>query len=56
MSEDNRLAARLALKAAQAGLAEGLHRLMVATTVRAGSGGAVEGGESPVFFRRGGRF
>ena len=48
--------ARSALKAAQAGLAEGLNRLMVATTVRAGSGGAVEGGESPVFSGGAGAF
>jgi hypothetical protein len=46
MSEDNRLAARSALKAAQAGLAEGLNRLMVATTAHAGIGGQLEEGES----------
>ncbi len=39
--------ARLPLKAAQAGLAEGLNRLMVATTARAGIGGPLEEGESP---------
>ena len=57
MSEDNRLAARSALKAAQAGLAEGLNRLMVATTARAGSGGAADGGESlPAFSGGAGAF
>ena len=57
MSEDNRLAARLALKSAQAGLAEGLNCLMVATTARAGSGGAVDGGESlPAFSGGAGAF
>ncbi len=46
MSKDNCLAARLALKAAQACLAEGLNCLMVATTARAGIGGPLEEGES----------
>ncbi len=46
MSEDNCLAARLALKAAQAGLAKGLNHLMVATTAHAGIGGPLEEGES----------
>jgi hypothetical protein len=47
MSKDNRLAARLALKAAQAGHAKGLNHLMVATMARAGIGGSLEEGESP---------
>ncbi len=46
MSKDNRLLACSALKAAQAGLAEGLNCLMVAIAVRAGNGGLMGEGES----------
>jgi hypothetical protein len=46
MSKDNRLLVCLALKVAQAGLAEGLNHLMVATAVHAGNGGPMGEGES----------